>query len=87
MKKKKISGLLLALAMTVSSSFTAFALPATCNGTMPNDIEIKNGDGTDVVQTTLGEAFGTAILRRRESTNGIGWIMAFLGVCRIALLT
>lgn len=62
MKKKKISGLLLALAMTVSSSFTAFALPATCNGTMPNDIEIKNGDGTDIVQTTLGEAFGTAFM-------------------------
>lgn len=50
------------MAMTVSSSFTAFALPATCNGTMPNDIEIKNGDGTDIVQTTLGEAFGTAFM-------------------------
>ncbi len=62
MKMKKISGLLLALAMTVSSSFTAFALPATCNGTMPNDMEIKNGDGTDIAQTTLGEVFGTAYI-------------------------
>lgn len=50
MKKKKTRGFLLALAMTVGSSFTAFALPATCNGTMPNDIEIKNGDGTDIVR-------------------------------------
>ena len=73
MKNKKISGILIALAMVVGSSFPALAFPATGNGTMPNDIEIRNGDGSAPGQITLGEAFETAYIED-ETMNEWYWV-------------
>lgn len=73
MKSKRINGILLTLAMTIGSSFTALAVPATVIGTMPNDIEIRNGDGTAPVQITLGEAFETAFFEETDLNEWYWW--------------
>ncbi len=62
MNRKRIRTAVIALAMAAASCFPALAFPATEAGTMPNDIEIKNGDGTPVEQIPLGDAFGTAYI-------------------------
>lgn len=73
MKNRKITGVLFTMAMIIGGSFPALAYPATGAGTMPNDIEIRNGDGSAPAQITLGEAFETAFIED-ESIDEWYWV-------------
>lgn len=80
MRIKKVSGILLAAIIMAGSSFTVLAAPATYVGTMPNDIEIKNGDGTAPTQIALLEAIGTAFIEyeydKQDLASGAYWYSA-----------